>query len=257
MFWNVSGGNGETDFLNYAQAGNGGYSFYTMKATITPHILASINSSGDVIPTGSIDITTGTGILTTAGLISNTVAGYLYGVSSSIQTQLNTLSSFTSNLLNTNLIWNAQQTFNYALNTSSTTLPSYNTNSIGYSYIQNNTSGINPIDNSSTHSSDTITVLSVGVYMIYSSIDLSITASSGYYAALSAQIFMNGTNQPNTKQHIYSKNLPPFSTLSLQPLPLCVNVSTVNTTFQCQYVLSSSSATIYNLNCVIQAVKIA
>jgi hypothetical protein len=60
-----------------------------MNAATTPHILASINSSGDIIPTGSIDITTGTGIKTTAGLITNTVAGYLYGVTSNIQTQLN------------------------------------------------------------------------------------------------------------------------------------------------------------------------
>ena len=93
--------------------------------------------------------------------------------------------------------------------------------------------------------------------MVYSNLNLSITASSNNYATMSAQIYFNGSNQTNTRQNIYTASVPPFSLLSLQPMPLCINVSTINSTVQCQYVLISSSATIYNVGCVIQAVKIA
>ena len=253
MFWNVSGGNGETDFLNFAQAGNGGYSFYTMKATITPHILASINSSGDIIPTGSIDITTGTGIKTTAGLITNTVAGYLYGATSNIQTQLNNVNTFITNLGNTSFTWNAQQIFNYALNTSSTTLPSYSTNSIGYSYFSNKNGSIS---NNTTISSNTITVLSVGIYMVYSSIILSVTGSTSTNVAVNAQIYFNGSSQTYSTQVYNSSSVAPSQSISLQPLPLCISVSTVNSTFQCQYLLVSTNGT-YTQYTNIQVVKIA
>ena len=54
-------------------------------------------NDGTIKPTGKIDITTGTGINTTAGLISNTVAGYLYGTTSNIQSQFSTINSNISN----------------------------------------------------------------------------------------------------------------------------------------------------------------
>ena len=167
------------------------------------------------------------------------------------------ISLFIANITTFSFFWDAQQTFNYALNTSPTTLPHYITNSIGYSYISSNTSGTTTIANSSTILSNTITLLSVGIYMVYSNINLSITASSGNYATMSAQIYFNGNNQVNTKQNIYTASLPSFSLISLQHMPLCINVSSITSTVQCQYYLSSSIATIYNLNCVFQAVKIA
>ena len=115
LFWNISGGSGETDYLNYAQGGSGGHSFYSINATTTPHLLVSIDSVGTIKPSGSVDITTGTGILTTAGLISNTVTGYLYGVSSSIQTQFNNIVSSVSGLLQKT----TSQTYNSSSNTTS------------------------------------------------------------------------------------------------------------------------------------------
>jgi hypothetical protein len=73
--WNKSGGSGEVDFICYGQGGISGFRFYGVSQTLAPTLFAQILNTGFIVCNG-------------VNSISSTVLNYLLGVSSNIQTQL-------------------------------------------------------------------------------------------------------------------------------------------------------------------------
>jgi hypothetical protein len=118
FFWNNSSAENETDFLNFANTGVGGYNFYTVNSTVAPFLLLNINTTGNLIPKGYLDVSlNNTGIKTSAGILSNTNLGYLFNVSSDIQNQLgNANTNISTNTSNITSNTNAIATFNNSFN---------------------------------------------------------------------------------------------------------------------------------------------
>ena len=73
--WNRSGSIGEVDFICYGQGGISGFRFYGVSQTLAPTLFVQILNTGYIVCSG-------------VNSISSTVLNYLLGVSSNIQTQL-------------------------------------------------------------------------------------------------------------------------------------------------------------------------
>lgn len=125
ILWNTSSGIGNTCFLNYGQGGSGGYTFYKVNSSQLPTLLLTIDSNGNIIPRGYLDLTGTSSIKTSAGLITNTLLGYSYGLTGNIQTQINNIISSTVLLSGSNA-WTGTNTYNTYLPTSSLTPTSSN-----------------------------------------------------------------------------------------------------------------------------------
>ena len=179
LYWNGSGGQGETDYVCYGQGGNGGHYFYTANHTVAPVLALSITDSQTTIPSTQTLNLNGN-INANSTTITPTQLSYISGVTSAIQSQLNLLTTNLTNLTSNFLslaysanTWTAQQTFTQPINTSSSTLPTYATNSIGYStnIYSNTTTSMT----SATYITTSALSLGVGIW--------SISANVGFFSS--------------------------------------------------------------------------
>ena len=85
IYWNVSRGIGETTFLNRAQGGAGGFSFYSSNVAYAPRFLTSIDAYGNITFSGSL--------ISGVNQITATILSYLSTITSNVQTQLNTINT--------------------------------------------------------------------------------------------------------------------------------------------------------------------
>jgi hypothetical protein len=55
IYWNHVSGTGETDYLNFAQGGQGGHFFYSVNSSMSPKLLAAITQNGGFTCEGTIN----------------------------------------------------------------------------------------------------------------------------------------------------------------------------------------------------------
>jgi len=132
ILWNTSG-YGYTGLINYAQGGTGGFKFYTVNNTANSFKqILNIDNSGKITAYSNIDVSSNNvGITTSTGTLTNAELGYLYGTTSNVQNQINTLNTILTNVSYSNSSTNFRGYVQFAFNNAGL-VPNITTNSCGY-----------------------------------------------------------------------------------------------------------------------------
>jgi hypothetical protein len=198
LFWGSVSGVGETNFLNYSGSLLGGFTFSNCSSSNTPKTLLTIDSSGNITPTGNvvlnsskyIDISSSAGLKVSSSVyVSPSILNYISTFTSDAQAQIDSHSTSIT-VLQAKTIkigYNTVTTSTYfsdniqvmgIIKTNSSTAQTYTSDSIGYklttSYGYNST-GIQMTTNTWYYSSNLS--LGIGVWSISGAIQTYSTAN--------------------------------------------------------------------------------
>jgi hypothetical protein len=180
VFWNsISPGSGNSDILNYAKLGLGGFTFNNCSAYYTPKTLLSIDSSGNTSQLGNVVISSSKYIDLTA--CTGTSSGLKIGTSTYLNaTQLASLSSTSSlpiTYTSPDTTINSNIQVNGLIKTSTTAL-TYTSTAIGYSTSVSNSTDFTITASSYIFSYTSPLTLGIGVWLLFGTVQLYNTSTA-------------------------------------------------------------------------------
>jgi hypothetical protein len=235
LFWGCVSGVGETNFLNYSGPLLGGFSFSNCSSSNIPKTLLTIDSSGNINPTGNITVNSSKYIdlSNSAGL---KVGSSTYLTTSQLSTLSSTISTVPISYSSPDTTINSNVQVNGLYKTSTTAL-TYTSTAIGYTTSATSSSTVAMSSNIYSYSSSL--TLGIGVWMISGVVQLyaSSAATITKYVQLSytsGGMIIGGTQFSSTSSHLAS------TVYSTPTGCTCITITTANTQIQLAFLVNSS-----------------